>query len=249
MIRKLGLVITPLAVLLFTAAFIHAVTHDTASSCYGADCVHGEGRWVIAFPGSILAFVAGVLCLAYGGKGMGRAQGPQSFEDVKAGRGSVPDAPDGSTGRPPKRWTKSWANAYTYTALGELFLGGLFVYAGFATPDGRGAGFLTGGILGGIGLIFLAVGRGAARRDRLHDTGLHGTATIVGIFQTGLWANNNPVAVLTLDVQVEGYPSYRIKHREVVPQVMLGRLATGAALPVSVDPDNPSKVVIDWQSA
>jgi uncharacterized protein DUF3592 len=234
----------------FVLAFFHLVTHDTPSACYGSDCLHGEGRWVLAFPGSILTFVGGVIITALSGRGYGKTSGPGSFAEVDSGKFAPRDRtePDAGGLHAP-RWTRTWRNTYVYTGLGELGLGLMFIVAGIIQPDFRGGGFFTGGILAAIGIVFLVIGRKAAAKDRLHSTGVEAQAEIRRIEQTGMWMNNNPYVRLDLVLHVPGHQPYEVKHNEIVPAVLVGRLTSGQTLPVKVDKDHPSHFIVEWEKA
>jgi hypothetical protein len=147
----------------------------------------------------------------------------------------------------PLRWTRTWRNTYLYVGAGEVGLALLFAIAGIMQPDSRGGAFFTGGILGVIGIVFLVIGGRAAQKDRLHDTGIDGEATIASIHQTGMWMNNNPYVRLGLVIKTPGHQPYQVEHGEIVPQVLLGRLTNGQTLPVKVDPNRPSHFVIQWE--
>lgn len=110
-------------------------------------------------------------------------------------------------------------------------------------------GYVTGGLLSAIGIIFLWVGWKAAKKDRLHETGVEGSASILSITQTGAYLNRNPYVLFDFEVEVPGHPAYEVKHREIVPLVLLGRLAPGTSLPVRVDRDNPSHLIVEWERA
>jgi hypothetical protein len=84
----------------------------------------------------------------------------------------------------------------------------------------------------------------AARR--LRAEGLPGIATVLGVGQTGLTMRGHPLLALELEVQVEGRPPYRVRRREYVPRDRVDALAAGEALPVRVDPEDPSRLVVEW---
>jgi hypothetical protein len=134
------------------------------------------------------------------------------------------------------------------TAIFELVLSaGFFV---FGLSSGIGGLTMTGAILGivGIGLLVFGIGarKKAAEADRIDQTGLAGTAQITGMTQTGMYLNNNPQIGLNLIVTVPGRNPYPIEVRQFVPLMLLGSLMVGGTLPVKVDQQDPSKVVIDW---
>lgn len=246
-LRRFGLALVAVAVVLFTVTFFHLVTApDVPSSCYGADCLHGENRWVLALPGSILLFMSGVFTASFAGRGMGKTVGPRSFDEVRAGNTTLP-APAEARDRPVPAWTRTWRNAIGYTALGEIFLGSVFVIAGLKVHgEGSGGAYFTGGLLIAVGLVLAYASWRVHNKDRLHENGLAGTARILRMQQTGIWMNNNPLVVLDLDVSVPDEPTYQVRHREVVPQIALGRLTQGGSLQVRVDPHKPSDLIVLW---
>ena len=241
--------LTAAGVVLFAIAFLHIVTGNVPSECGGAECLHGENRWLLALPASIFAFVGGVLMISYGGRGYGRTQGPRSFDQVDSGQWSPGAGRGTDASARPLRWSRTWRNTYILTGAGELFLATLFVIGGIAQPAAGGGLYLTAGILGTVGVIFLVIGVRAAARDRLHTTGLQGEARILGLEQTGMLMNNNPYVKLDLEVTVPGHPAYEVKHGEIVPLALLGRLTDGGTLPVRVDPNRPSHFVVEWERA
>jgi hypothetical protein len=248
-LRKAGVVLTVGGIVLFVVSFLHVLTGNVPSQCVGGDCLKGEARWFLVMPASILAFVGGVIMISFGGRGYGRTSGPKSFEEVDSGAWSPQERQAQATEEGPTapRWSRSWRNLYLYTGAGEIGLAVLFVVGAIKQPEaGAGLG-VTAAILGVIGIVFLIIGARAAARDRLHDAGVSGQATIAGITQTGMWMNNNPYVKLDLVIQIPGHPPYEVKHGEIVPQVLLGRLTNGASLPVRVDPDRPSHFVVEWE--
>jgi hypothetical protein len=112
---------------------------------------------------------------------------------------------------------------------------------------------ITAAGLAVTGLILLVVAfkmRGSrANAQRLRATGIPGQAQIVGLAQTSMMVNYQPVVELQLQVATGTFPPYVVTRREIVPQIMLGRLTSGQPLPVMVDPANPQNLVILWESA
>ena len=143
------------------------------------------------------------------------------------------------------KYTGAWLIG---TAIFELALAGFFFYLGLA--QGISGMTLTGAILGvvGIGLLIFGIGsrRKAAENQRIDETGLAGSAQIVGMTQTGMYLNNNPQIGLQMMVSVPGRNPYQVEVRQFVPLMLLGSLQVGGTLPVKVDQQDPSKVVIDW---
>ncbi len=139
------------------------------------------------------------------------------------------------------RYTGGWLIG---TAIFEIALAGVFLFIG-------GSGMvLTGVILGVVGVILLVFGIGSLRKAsasrRIDETGLAGTGQVVGLTQTGMYLNNNPQIGMQLMVSVPGRNAYQVEVRQFVPLMLLGSIQVGSTLPVKVDQQNPSKVVIDW---
>ena len=240
------MVVTAASVVLFAYSFLRTATVDTGS-CSGSDCLQGDMRWAVLLAASVVAFVAGFLLISFGGRGYGRTTGPGSFGEVDSGN-FAPGQRERSGDAPrPLRWSRTWRNVYLRTGAGEFGLALLFGIVAIGHPAVRSGFVTTAVILGGVGTILFALGWRAAQNDRLHDTGLDGEATILGVEQTGIWMNNNAYIRLDLAVSVAGHPPYEVKHGEIVPQVAIGRLTSGAPLPVKVDPDRPSHLLVEWE--
>ena len=101
-----------------------------------------------------------------------------------------------------------------------------------------------------MGIIFTAVGyffvRSQGQQNKILQQGLAGRATVVGLASTSMYVNEQPVAKLTLNVQIPGRAPYTVEKREVIPLLALGMITPGSSLPVAVDPTDPQKIVIDW---
>jgi hypothetical protein len=251
-LRRIGWGVLTAGIVLFGLTLFRAVTGDIPSQCSNSGCFHGNGLWLTALPGSIFLFVGGIVMVAFGGRGYGHSSGPKDFAQVDTGafapRSSVPAGAEANVAAPrQRRWSRSWRNIYVYTGAGELALSLFFFAIAIKQPEARGGMLATGVILGVIGLILLAVGYRAQQKDMLHVTGLDAEAKIVGVTQTGLWMNNNPYVKLDLVITVPGHPPYEVKHGEIVPQVLLGMLTSGAPLHLKVDPNKPSHFVIEWE--
>jgi hypothetical protein len=111
----------------------------------------------------------------------------------------------------------------------------------------------TAAILGVVGLILIVVGiivgQRAAAVDKILTSGIAGTAQITGLTQTGMYLNEQPQVSMNLIVSLPGRTPYAATHKSFVPLILLGRLTSGAPLPVKVDQADPQKIVIDWQNA
>jgi hypothetical protein len=151
----------------------------------------------------------------------------------------------------------SWSGrAYKWlyaTAIFELVLAGVFLVIGMANPIGRSGFYLTAAILGvlSIGLLWWARrwARGYKEAQRLRASGVPGQAQILSMRQTGVYMNEQPQIELKLQVQTEMHGPYQTTVTEYVPLMLLGTLSSGRPLPVKVDPADPQKLVIEWESA
>jgi hypothetical protein len=140
------------------------------------------------------------------------------------------------------------------TVLGIFFLYQMLQPSGATGPFGVDIMHSAAPILAltflPMGIIFTAVGyyfvRSAARQKRILQQGLAGTATVLGLASTNMYVNEQPVAKLTLSVQLPGRAPYTVERREVVPLLALAMIAPGSTVAVAVDPADPQKVVIDW---
>ncbi|HEX5631468.1 MAG TPA: DUF3592 domain-containing protein [Acidimicrobiia bacterium] len=126
--------------------------------------------------------------------------------------------------------------------LGAVLVGG----------DGRMAFITTGMALGIAGLVFFMIGRQmgglSGLTQEMRTRGRPGTAKVVGIGDTGVTVNNDPVAKFTLDVTVGDAIPYRVEIRQLVSRVAIGSFQPGATIPVLVDPDDPQQVAIDFSA-
>jgi hypothetical protein len=140
------------------------------------------------------------------------------------------------------RYTGGWLIG---TGIFELLLAGVFFFA----ISGSGM-VLTGAILGITGVLLILFGaaslRKAAANKRIDETGLAGTGQIIGLTQTGMYLNENPQIGIQMMVSVPGRNPYQVEVRQFVPLMLLGSIQVGGTLPVKVDQQDPSKVVVDW---
>lgn len=153
----------------------------------------------------------------------------------------------------PVTWSgRAYKWLYVTAAL-ELALAAVFLIIGLNNEVVRGGFYLTAAILGVVGILLLLWGRRWARgyqeAQRLRVQGVPGQAQIVGMRQTGVSLNDQPQIELNLSVQTEMHGAYPVTVKEYVPMMMLGALSSGRPLPVKVDPANPQRLVVEWESA
>lgn len=83
-----------------------------------------------------------------------------------------------------------------------------------------------------------------AERDRLMRDGLVGVATIVGIRQGVATTTLGGWHELILDVHLPNRDPYRTTRRVALELSTVPQIAAGAQVPVRVDPDDRSKVLV-----
>lgn len=79
--------------------------------------------------------------------------------------------------------------------------------------------------------------------ERLANEGVDGTATIVSMQATGANVNMQPELQFQLTVDVNGNQS-TVTHTQVVSPAVIGQLQPGAQVPVKVDPNDHSQLMI-----
>lgn len=87
--------------------------------------------------------------------------------------------------------------------------------------------------------------RGVRETERLLDEGVPGEARVLGVSDTGATLNFEPVCELRLQVSLPGEAPYETTIRQAMPRASARLMALGASLPVRVDADDPSVLVVD----
>jgi hypothetical protein len=133
--------------------------------------------------------------------------------------------------------------------LGALGCGGA---AAFVGGDARGGLIITGISLLIPALILRGVGSKLGSLTGIQpdyiEHGTRGIGTITSVGDTGVTINNDPVLAFGLDLQVPGSPA-STELRQRMPRFLLGAVLPGAEVDVVADPDNPTRVAIDWTVA
>lgn len=83
-------------------------------------------------------------------------------------------------------------------------------------------------------------------KQQLLQAGTPAQVRVVAARETGMSVNDRPMLQLTLEVQVPGRAVYQTHVQELVPLMAMGMLSNGQPLAARVDPNDPSKVAIDW---
>ena len=82
-----------------------------------------------------------------------------------------------------------------------------------------------------------------ALAERLANEGVDGTATIQQLVSTGKTVNMQPELQFQLTVDVNGTVS-NVTHTQVVSPAIIGQLQPGAQVPVKVDPNDHSQLML-----
>jgi hypothetical protein len=82
-----------------------------------------------------------------------------------------------------------------------------------------------------------------ALAERLANEGVDGTATIQQILSTGKTVNMQPEIQFQMTVDVNGQTS-EVTHLQVVPPTIIPQVQPGATVPVKVDPNDHSQLLI-----
>ena len=83
-------------------------------------------------------------------------------------------------------------------------------------------------------------------RDRILAEGISGQGVIIGHGapeRGAQWQNLN----IDMEIHVSGRQPYRVNNQYMVPAG--ATLGAGVTLPIKVDPNDPARIVIDWESA
>jgi hypothetical protein len=79
---------------------------------------------------------------------------------------------------------------------------------------------------------------------RVWADGIPATARVVKALANGNM-NNHPYVEMTLDVTVPGHPPRTVEVRQLISQLMVGRIEPGDEIAVKVDRNDPTIVVVD----
>ena len=97
-------------------------------------------------------------------------------------------------------------------------------------------------VLSGCAAIDRLSGEGEAKRIR--RVGQPAEALVIGIQDTGMTLNDDPIVAFHLEVRPSSGAPYEVRTRGRVGRLDVPRIQPGAVLPVSVDPADPAKVAI-----
>ena len=233
-LRVFGLLLA-LAGLAALGIGLYGVLHNLPTAAEtAADSTSKISKNVPLIGGGIAGLVVGIIIFSFSSRLM--ASGGRT---AAVDYGAIVNQPGG----------RSYGNMYLYVGILELVLGAVFLVVGLSNSQG---GLLaTGAILALTGVIFLGlyirIRRRRAEAQQLEQTGLAATATVTGITQTGMYINEQPVLGIDLQVTAPGKAPYSVHVREMVPFIMLARVQAGQTYPAKVDPNDPEKILVEWQ--
>ena len=134
-----------------------------------------------------------------------------------------------------------------------------------ASPAGAAAGAAPGTeTLGQVAAALQAAGMGGAAapvfasadqatysveqlRQWLRENGIHGTARIDHLADSGQTIGTDRLMTMQTTIEVPGRPAFRTAaSAAMVPVEKVGRIAVGVTLPVLVAPDNPDVSMFEW---
>lgn len=86
--------------------------------------------------------------------------------------------------------------------------------------------------------------KGAKESARILNEGRSAKAKIMQLQPTGTMINNQPLSVVTLEVE-DGASKYQVTSQMVIHQLFIPQIQPGKIVPVKIDLQDKNKVVID----
>ncbi|EYF05504.1 hypothetical protein [Chondromyces apiculatus] len=93
-----------------------------------------------------------------------------------------------------------------------------------------------------------ATGAEDPERARLLQSGRAARAVIVDVRPLGIQVKAGPLPMQLMEVELDVEGGTRVTVRDPVNQANLGRLLKGATVPVRVDPMDPKRLVVLWDT-
>jgi hypothetical protein len=108
-------------------------------------------------------------------------------------------------------------------------------------------GSITGAIFIIVfGWVYFAFFRGLGGSKKILETGLPAQATILEVRDTGVTVNNDPQIKLILQVNPQTGMPYQVEVKLLISRLETYKFQPGMVLPVKYDPNDTSKVAIDF---
>ncbi len=82
------------------------------------------------------------------------------------------------------------------------------------------------------------------QRNRILQSGIMATATILQLSETGMMVNYQPQVRFQLQVNPPNGAPYQVETTMVVSQLQIPRIQPGMVVPVKIDPNDPMKVAL-----
>ena len=135
------------------------------------------------------------------------------------------------------------------TAVFEGVLSTVFLVLAFLIPEVRVPFITTAILLGFITAPIIVLGRRASAGVTEEPSGglRPAHATVLSFSRSpDAEAGSGVPLDLVLRIEVEGADTFEVKHFEVVPPGVAGRLVRGQRFAAQADRDRPGRVVVDW---
>lgn len=91
--------------------------------------------------------------------------------------------------------------------------------------------------------ILRGLRKGSAEAQRLLREGSSSEAKVVQLQPTGTMINNQPVTIVTLEVQ--GASKYQVTTQTIVNQLFIPQIQPGKIVPIKIDPQDRNNVILD----
>lgn len=92
--------------------------------------------------------------------------------------------------------------------------------------------------------IFSSVGATGKERNRLMREGVAAQATIMNIWETGLYVNNRPMIGILLEVISQDGRRFQAETKMIISQLQIPQFQPGTRVAVKVDPTDFTKIAI-----
>jgi hypothetical protein len=97
----------------------------------------------------------------------------------------------------------------------------------------------------GLGVYAIRSARRGKHEQWLFRSGVRGKGTLVEA-RTGVIVNEQPRMTLELDLDVPGQEPRRVTYKTLVSNFAAHRMERGMVLPVYVNPEDPSDILVVW---
>ena len=137
--------------------------------------------------------------------------------------------------------------AIVATVIFEGLLSTLFIVLAFLIPEVRVPFIATAVLLSFITVPILVLGRRASAAGKPAGELQPARATVLSFTHSADAETASGVPLdLVLRIELPGAESFEVKHFEVVSPAVAGRLVRGQTFAAKADPEDPGRVVVDW---